>query len=176
MKVIINSLLLLLLASGVMAQTESRDQQQRHERKVKYLLKQINKVRTKGCRCGRERMPKVAKLEWSDTLEYSAYLHAKEMSDHNYFAHRSINGEDIGQRLDNLGYKWQYVGENLADGQDSFPEALEDWLASESHCRMIMNPNMKEMGLSRVGRFWVHHFGAQMPPKTRRVSTTYTEG
>ena len=141
-----------------------------------YMLKRINKIRKKGCKCGRKRLKSVNALVWSETLAYSAARHADQMSRHDYFAHRSIEGLDVGERLDEIGYKWQYVGENLAIGQKSFDEALVDWMESESHCKMIMNPNMKEMGLSRVGKYWVHHFGTMMPPQTKRVRTTYTEG
>lgn len=141
-----------------------------------YVLSKINQVRTKGCKCGRKRMKPVKPLNWNKQLQYSAYLHAEEMDDYGYFAHRSIDGRDVGQRIDEIGYKWQFVGENLAEGQRTFDEALEDWMASKSHCTMIMNPNMKEMGLAKVGKYWVQHFGTLMPPKTKRVSTTYTEG
>lgn len=150
--------------------------EERHLRRINYILSEINAIRTKGCRCGAMKMPKVEPLTWNDKLEYSAYLHAKEMNDYNYFGHRSIRGEDVGDRVDKIGYKWRNVGENLAVGQTNFRMALDDWLASESHCRMIMDPKMSEMGLSKVGRYWVHHFGTVMPPKTKRLSTTYREG
>ena len=149
---------------------------EREERRINYLLSEINALRTKGCKCGRKRMAKVAPLTWNDKLEYSAYLHAKEMNDYNYFGHRSRSGEDVGDRVDKIGYKWRNVGENLAVGQTNFKEALKDWLESDSHCRMIMDPKMSEMGLAKVGRYWVHHFGTLMPPKTKRVSTIYREG
>lgn len=141
-----------------------------------YILKKINNIRTHGCKCGRKRMKSVNKLTWSETLAYSAALHAGEMDKYDYFAHRSKEGLDVGDRLDEIGYKWQYVGENLAIGQKTFDEALKDWMDSDSHCKMIMNSDMKEMGLSRVGKYWVNHFGAVMPPKTKRVKTTYREG
>lgn len=142
----------------------------------KYILYKVNKLRTNGCKCGPKRMKKTTKLTWNETLAYSAYLHAEEMDKHNFFAHRSIDGLDIGDRLDKVGYKWQHVGENLAEGQKTFDEALEDWIESPSHCKMLMNPNMKEMGLSKVGKYWVHHFGTKMPPKSKRGKTYYKEG
>ena len=115
-------------------------------------------------------------LTWNDTLTESARRHAADMDTYNYFGHRSRAGEDIGDRLDAIGYKWQYVGENLAEGQKTFEEALTDWLESSSHCTMLMNPDMKEMGMAKVGKYWVHHFGTQMPPKHRRVKKYYREG
>jgi len=141
-----------------------------------YILLKINKLRSNGCRCGRKRMKPVRKLVWNNLLRESAMSHAVEMHRYNYFGHHSINGEDIGERLDDIGYKWQYVGENLAEGQKSFNEAMKDWIKSPSHCEMLMNPNMKEVAISRFGKYWVQHFGALMPPNTRRTKVRYSEG
>jgi len=141
-----------------------------------YVLKRINLLRSKGCRCGRKRMKPVSPVTWNKKLEKSALMHAKEMYRYNFFGHRSINGEDIGDRLDDLGYKWQFVGENLANGQKSFDEAMKDWIKSPSHCEMLLNPNMKEVAVSRYGKYWVQHFGRLMPPNTKRTKIIYSEG
>lgn len=176
--ILLFSFLSLGLNSAITAQESADEKSAANDRddKINYLLYKINKIRTTGCKCGRKKMPRVAKLAWSDQLAYSAYEHAAEMNEYNYFAHHSIRGKDIGERLDALNYKWQFVGENLAEGQVSFDEAVDDWIASKSHCMMIMNPDMKEMGVARVGKYWVHHFGTLMPPKTKRVRTHYSEG
>ncbi len=142
----------------------------------KAVLEKVNKLRENGCYCDGERMPPVPTLEWHSTLEKSAYMHAKEMQRYNYFDHISINGKDVGQRLDKLGYKWHYVGENLAVGQKDFDHAMRDWIKSPSHCKMLMNPNMTQIGISRYGKYWVQHFGKPMPPKMKRTKVTYTEG
>jgi len=142
----------------------------------KYILYKINTLRAKGCRCSGKRMKPAHALTWNKTLEKSALLHAKEMHKYNFFGHHSIYGKDIGDRLDALGYKWQYVGENLATGQKSFDEAMRDWIKSPSHCKMLMNPNMREVAISKYGKYWVQHFGKTMPKNTRRTRVTYSEG
>ena len=169
---IISFLLLVFAQSYLCAQQKTTDLGVSKE----YILFKVNKLREKGCKCGRKRMNPVGKLVWNNTLEKSALLHAKEMSKYNYFGHRSIQGEDIGDRLDDLGYKWQFVGENLATGQKSFDEAMVDWIKSPSHCKMLMNPNMVEVAVSRYGKYWVQHFGKTMPSNTRRTKITYSEG
>ena len=115
-------------------------------------------------------------MVWNNKLEETALSHAKEMSRYNFFSHRSRRGEDVGERFDNFGYKWQYAGENLAEGQDSFDEAFQDWIDSPTHCKMLMNSDMNEMAISKYGRYWVQHFGKQMPPRTRRKNVRYSEG
>ena len=173
MKVGIGTLLLLFWFSGIQAQNTPEPDL---DRSREYILYKVNEIRMKGCRCGGKRLKATNKLTWSETLKSSAKTHATEMHTYNFFGHRSLDGKDIGDRLDAFGYSWQYVGENLAEGQDSFEEALEDWMESESHCRMIMNPNMTEMGMAKVGKYWVHHFGALLPKKHKRTRTYYKEG
>ncbi|NNE27526.1 MAG: CAP domain-containing protein [Saprospiraceae bacterium] len=141
-----------------------------------YVIESINKFRARGCKCGGEYFPPASALEWNEVLYKSAFLHAKSMYEENYFSHISPDGKDVGDRLDVLGYKWQYAGENLGEGQKNFDEVMHDWIESPTHCKMMMNPNMKEIGVAKYNKFWVQHFGTQMPPKTKRVGRTYTEG
>ena len=141
-----------------------------------YMLNSINKIREEGCRCGHKQMKPVPRLKWNKLLEYSAHNYAREMHTYDFFSHRSVEGKDIGERLDELSYKWQYAGENLAVGQRYFDVALKDWMKSRTHCEMIMNPNMSEMGLAKFGKYWVNHFASPMPKNTKRVRTRYREG
>lgn len=125
----------------------------------KYMLDQVNKLREKGCYCGREYMPPVKTLSWNETLYTSAYRHAKDMYNRHYFSHYSLEGYDVGTRLDRIGYKWQIAGENLGEGQRNFEEVFRDWKKSPEHCRMIMEPRVEEMGVAHYGKYWVQHFG-----------------
>lgn len=122
------------------------------------ILKTINSIREEGCRCGGKKMLPVKPLIWNEQLEHSADRYAKHLKRHNWFSHYSKDGKDIGERIDDIGYNWQIVGENIAEGQQNFNEVMEDWMESPSHCEMIMNPNVTEMGLARVGKYWVQHF------------------
>jgi uncharacterized protein YkwD len=126
------------------------------------MLSKVNKIRTEGCYCGRRWMPPTKPVRWSNALEKSAMHHAIDMSEHHFFAHYSHNGENIGQRIDLIGYKWKYVGENLGEGQSNFDEVLQDWLRSRSHCQMLMNENMKEMAVINYQNYWVQHFATPL--------------
>ena len=143
---------------------------------VKKMLLRINKIRKKGCRCDGKYLRPVKQLKWSKLLYISAYKHAKSMHENDYFSHYSPDGKDIGDRLDMIGYKWQYAGENLAEGQKTFEEAMHDWIASPTHCNMLMNPNMEEVAVARYGNYWVQHFGKKMPKNARRINERYTDG
>lgn len=122
------------------------------------MLVKINKVRKKGCTCGVKKMKPVQSLNWNKKLRKSAHLHAQDMHAKSYFSHYDENGKTVRDRINNVGYTWQYIGENLGMGQKSFDEVLEDWLESPSHCRMIMSPKVSEVGVSNKGVLWVSHF------------------
>lgn len=141
-----------------------------------YVLKRVNQLRAKGCKCGNTYYQPAVPVSWNRTLERTAWNHAKEMQTYDFFSHRSRDGKDIGERFDQIGYKWQYAGENLAVGQKTFDEALKDWIKSPTHCKMLMNADMNEMAVSRYGKYWVQHFGKKMPPRTKRRNVRYKEG
>lgn len=132
------------------------------------MLSRVNNLRAAGCYCGSEYMSPVQPVIWDDMLYESALSHAKEMKDKRFFSHYSASGLDIGDRLDRFGYPWQIAGENLGEGQTSFREVMRDWIDSPSHCRMLMNPKIEEMGVARHSRFWVQHFGKKLPKGARR--------
>lgn len=125
------------------------------------MVEAVNKIREKGCYCGKRFMKPVQKIKWNDTLYKSAYKHADEMYKHNFFAHFSAAGDDIGARLEKSGYNWQVAGENLGEGQVTFEEVLNDWLQSYSHCVMLMHPRVEEMAIAKVQKYWVQHFGKE---------------
>lgn len=127
------------------------------------MVMKVNNIRTEGCKCGRSYMPPVDKLTWNEKLYASAISHAKDMSKYSYFSHVSRKGKDVGERVEKYEYNWQVVGENIAEGQRNFDEVLSDWLKSPSHCKMIMDGKVNEMGIGRSGRYWVQHFGKQKP-------------
>ncbi len=125
------------------------------------MLWKINQIREDGCKCGAKRMPAVESVQWNRILEKSAYEHASDMNKKKYFSHFSRKGEDIGVRAENAGYRYEKVGENIAEGQLNVDQVIEDWLDSYDHCTLIMNPVFTEMGAARAGYHWVLHFGKQ---------------
>ena len=139
-----------------------------HIVRVNEMLESVNHLRAKGCYCGNRFMKPVHPVRWNETLYRSALAHAKDMSINEYFSHHSIEGEDIGMRLDKYGYQWQVAGENLGEGQRSFEEVLTDWKKSKSHCKMLMNPKVEDMAVARYGRYWVQHFGRKIKENTTR--------
>jgi uncharacterized protein YkwD len=124
------------------------------------MLVLVNSLRTKGCTCNGKHMPPVLPLSWNSLLEESATKHAGDMNRNQFFEHEGSDGSEIDDRIARTGYKWRYVGENIAFGQRSILDAMYDWVKSPSHCRQLMSNLSTEMGAARIGIYWVQNFAA----------------
>jgi uncharacterized protein YkwD len=123
------------------------------------MLGFVNAVRANGCRCGGKNVAPVPPLKWNGQLEEAAIGHARDMARHNYFDHIGSDGSEIDTRIEQAGYKWMEVGENIAFGQQSIRQVILDWIKSPSHCFQLMNPRVQEIGAARHGKYWVQNFG-----------------
>jgi uncharacterized protein YkwD len=140
------------------------------------FLEHINRVRATGCNCGTTYMPPVPPLTWNNTLEKAAEGHAWDMSNNNYFSHTSRDGRTMEQRIVAAGYKYNgfksfAVGENIAEGQMDIDQVMNGWLKSPGHCKNLMSPMFKEVGVARDHNYWVQDFGAResFTPEQQRM-------
>ena len=130
------------------------------------FLNQINHVRSTGCTCGTTYMAPAEPLVWNDKLEKAAKGHAWDMSNNNYFSHTSKDGRTMQDRIVFAGYTFNgyksfAVGENIAAGQSSIDEVMAGWFKSEGHCKNLMNPQFKEVGVAEDHHYWVQDFGGR---------------
>lgn len=134
------------------AQTGSRKQQ---------LLQLVNNARAKGCRCGGRYYKPVPPLTWNNKLERAAQKHSRYMRRRNVLGHAGQGGSDAGRRISAEGYDWISYGENVAAGYGSDEATIKGWLKSKGHCKNIMSPKFKEMGMASSGQFYTQVFGAR---------------
>lgn len=130
------------------------------------FLYRINLTRQKGCNCGGQYMPPVPPLIWNNKLEDAADAHARDMARRNYFSHTSKDGRSMEDRVIHAGYAYKgyksfAIGENIAQGQQSIAEVMDGWFKSEGHCRNLMNPGFKEVGVAEYKTYWVQDFGGR---------------
>lgn len=125
---------------------------------IQRVLLEINKVRSKGCVCGQKWMPPAKPLSWDQDLYLVSKDYAKYMSKNRHFDHISKEGLDLGDRLDQKGIRWAKIGENLGYGYDDFFGVLKAWLESPSHCKMLMDPEMTHVGMSKYKMYWAQSF------------------
>lgn len=137
------------------------------------FLTRINTIRQKGCNCGAVYYPPAGPVTWNTELETAAYWHAKDMSAKKYFSHVSADGRKLRERLQAVGYSFDglrswTIGENIAQGQRSIKEVTNAWFKSEGHCKNLMNPAFREVGVATVGNYyWVQDFGGREPLKSQ---------
>ncbi|ASU33919.1 CAP domain-containing protein [Mucilaginibacter xinganensis] len=130
------------------------------------FLENINHVRETGCNCGTTFMPPAPALVWNNELETAAMGHAKDMAHKNYFSHTSKDGRTMDKRIiaagfGYKGYKSFAIGENIAQGQMSITEVMDGWFNSPGHCKNLMNPAFKEIGVALYNTYWVQDFGGR---------------
>ncbi|MBO9152904.1 CAP domain-containing protein [Chitinophaga sp. GCM10012297] len=123
------------------------------------LLQLVNNVRAKGCNCKGTWMPPVEPVKWNVLLELAAAKHSNDMRDKKYFDHTSPSGSTPQSRVTATGFNYTWMGENIASGPSKEETVINGWLGSEGHCKNIMSPNFREMGVGRAGSLWTQVFG-----------------
>ena len=131
---------------------------------VKDLLTLTNIQRAKDCKCAGKKQKKVGLLTWNDNLAAAAQEQAEYLIKKRSISHKGAHGSNPASRAKKHGYRWSYVGENIAKGQESPEEVMKSWMNSPGHCRNIMNDNYTEFGaavvLAKNGQLiWVQVFG-----------------
>lgn len=132
------------------------------ETNVDKVLKIVNDLRARGCKCGSKFMPPVSPLKWNQTLYQVSNGYAHYMFRNNHFDHVSLEGEDLGDRLDKIRYPWERIGENLGVGYNDFYKVLRAWIESPTHCEMLMDPHFTDFGMSKHHEYWVQSFAREL--------------
>lgn len=96
----------------------------------------------------------LAPLRAETRLDRAALLHGIDMAVRGFFAHAAPspapNGTSPGDRIAATGYSAWVWGENLAAGYPTARGAMRGWMASEGHCRNVLNPDVTELGVGIV--------------------------
>jgi len=147
-------------------------------------LDAINYVRAHEQNCGKYGIkPAVGVLKWNDLLYKAALEHSNDLAKTDTFSHDGSGkasditaknkqlgrGSKVGERIEYNGYtNWRSYGENIAAGtsMDQAQEAINVWVASDGHCKNLMNPNFTEVGMAQVYNqdshylhYWTQDFG-----------------
>ena len=82
----------------------------------------------------------------SSILNKAAEMKAEDMASRGYFAHTSPEGKTPWYWLEQVGYKYQYAGENLAINFSDSRDVTDAWMASPTHKANIVKGNYTEIG------------------------------
>lgn len=111
----------------------------------------------------------LAPLKLSSQLTRAAQSHSTDMARNSYFSHTGKNGSSMADRTKATGYKYSYLGENLAAGRSTPEGTLRQWMNSSGHRANILNRSFTEIGFgytnepnSPYRHYWVQVFGTPM--------------
>lgn len=85
-------------------------------------------------------------LTVSPILNKAAEMKASDMATKGYFAHTSPEGKTPWDWLEQVGYKYQYAGENLAINFSDSKDVTDAWMKSPTHKANIVKGNYTEIG------------------------------
>ncbi len=118
------------------------------------MLRAVNEARAQARVCGKvakPSVPAVAAVVWNDLLFSASAGHSQYMAQTEDFGHTTRAGLEPGKRVNNAGYKFNKLGENIAAGQIGIASVMKGWLESESgHCEAIMDATYTEVAVACV--------------------------
>jgi len=104
-------------------------------------------------------------LRLDPTLAKIADFYACRMVEDGFFAHEDpFDGSTVDVRAADFGYVFVKIGENLAAGQGSVDQVMDDWMGSPEHRANILDPTYTDFGVAvklggDCGSYWVQEFG-----------------
>ena len=105
----------------------------------------------------------VGELQLDPTLTQAANIRAKELV--TKFSHTRPDGSSCFTVLNQVGYRYGMVGENIAAGYTNASAVMTGWMNSTGHRKNILNSEYKRIGIgyyydpnSEYGYHWVQLF------------------
>jgi len=104
-------------------------------------------------------------LRKNAALGRAAQKHTKRMADAGEVSHQLEGEAYFSTRITRAGYRnWTLVGENVAGGQLTPAEVMQDWMNSAGHRANILNCRFKHIGVGYAKAsdgtpYWTQDFG-----------------
>ena len=100
-------------------------------------------------------------LMHSPALERAAEAHALDMARNRFFSHNGSDGSHVWDRVGAAGYRYCYVAENIAKGQQTAEDTMRSWMQSKGHRLNNLSKDAAHYGAARAtGDYWVLVFGS----------------
>ena len=112
------------------------------------VLEQVNQEREKaGVGC----------LTWNESLAQAATARTLEIE--TVFSHTRPDGSEFSTVYAEKNISFLKAGENIAYGQKTVKEVMEDWMNSEGHKANILNSQFTSIGIGHhVGQNGIHYW------------------
>jgi len=104
-------------------------------------------------------------LGLDDRLNYAAAEHSRYQASREKMTHNGSGGSSPADRVDDSGYYWQSVAENVAYGYYDEEECMQNWMNSPGHRKNILGASYTNfgcgVGYSRSGvPYYTQDFGS----------------
>jgi uncharacterized YkwD family protein len=86
-------------------------------------------------------------LKIDSELTNMAQTKSYDMATKNYFSHTSPTYNSPFDMMQNMGIDYQAAAENIAKGQQSAEQVVNDWMNSPGHRQNILNPDFTHIGV-----------------------------
>lgn len=133
---------------------------------ARQVLAHSNEARSRGRRCGDQFFAASGPLRHDARLADAAAAHAQDMARHGFVRHEGSDGSSPGERATRAGYRWRSIAENVAAGQATARQVVQEWLRSPVHCAALMGADFTEMGVAYAvniksdgGIYWSQKLG-----------------
>jgi len=97
-------------------------------------------------------------LTMNDKLSKVAMAKAQDMYNNNYFDHQSPTYGSPFDMMKSFGVTYNSAGENIAKGQSSPTEVMNQWMNSPGHRANILNSGFTQIGIAYYNKEWVQEF------------------
>ncbi|MCW5881744.1 MAG: CAP domain-containing protein [Anaerolineae bacterium] len=98
-------------------------------------------------------------------LVIAAQQHSDDMATRDFFSHTGSDGRDLWQRLLDVGYSAQLVGEAIAGGQSTPADVVSGWMRSDGHRMLLLHPDLAHLGVGHAynaGATFKHYWTADV--------------
>ncbi|WP_019119478.1 CAP domain-containing protein [Brevibacillus massiliensis] len=97
-------------------------------------------------------------LKLDEQLSSVAKKKAVDMANNHYFDQISPTLGSPADMISQSGIQYMTMGENIAMGQRSPQEVMQQWMDSQGHRENIMNPSFDTIGIAYYNGYWVQEF------------------
>jgi uncharacterized protein YkwD len=109
-------------------------------------------------------------LRLNAALTQAAQRHSTSMAYEDFFGHVGRDGSTFVTRIQQAGYRYSAISENIAGGQTTASAAVQGWMNSPGHRANILNPRYVDTGIGyeflgtdpgqvTLKHYWTQTFG-----------------
>lgn len=108
----------------------------------------------------------VPALQWDNRLGTASRAHSIAMHSAQNMTH-NLGNSTMTTRINESGFVWSRIAENVAQGQPTARAVVDAWIASEGHNANLLNPEFTHMGAGyHLGdgarrNYWTQKFARQ---------------